>query len=430
MKPIHNAVASSIAIACAAAATIAFGQTAVTPAGNDWPQIAGNLGAQGYSALTQINKSNIKNLGLAWMTNLSAEPVTAPVAGAGGTATAQQTIPIVVDGVMYLNPPPAASLRSMLRPVPSSGNGVPSNAANGFGPAGQQRGVAVAEGKVYTTAAGNRMVALNKDTGAVVWAVVPSRRRRLFWAPPRSLRATTMAWSSWGRTTTPGASPSRVRASDGAMVWTFYGAYPHGTQFTDCQRHDLRCRRHLDDEGHAERHAEQLLPHGGAAPWQQGTIDPELGMIYIPFGNVRSCNGSQNGEGRPGDNLFGSSVVALDYKTGAYKWHFQAVRHDIWDMDNALTPVLADVAIGGETKKVIFYGSKSAFQFTLDRTNGKRRFLSRCVQSRATRATSPRPSSLGPCKAFTTRCASSGRPGLGGSRRSEPHGPELERLSG
>ena len=94
-------------------------------------------------------------------------------------------------------------------------------------------------------------------------------------------------------------------------------------------------------------------------------------MIYIPFGNVRSCTGSQNGEGRPGDNLFGSSVVALDYKTGAYKWHFQAVKHDIWDMDNALTPVLADVVIGGQTKKVLFYGSKSAFQFTLDRTNGK-----------------------------------------------------------
>ena len=94
-------------------------------------------------------------------------------------------------------------------------------------------------------------------------------------------------------------------------------------------------------------------------------------MIYVPFGNVRSCTGSQNGEGRPGDNLFGSSVVALDYKTGAYKWHFQAVRHDIWDMDNALTPVLADVVIGGQTRKVMFYGSKSAFQFTLDRTNGK-----------------------------------------------------------
>src|SRR6188472_2173440 len=102
MNPTQTAVASSIAIACAAAATIAFGQSSLTPAGNDWPQVSGNLAAQGYSGLTQINKSNIRDLGLAWMTHTSAEPVTQPVAGPGGTATSQQTIPIVVDGVMYL----------------------------------------------------------------------------------------------------------------------------------------------------------------------------------------------------------------------------------------------------------------------------------------------------------------------------------------
>ena len=77
MKPTYTAAAASIAIALAAASTIAFGQSALTPAGNDWPQIAANLGAQGYSGLTQINKSNIKNLGLAWMTHTSAEPVDA-----------------------------------------------------------------------------------------------------------------------------------------------------------------------------------------------------------------------------------------------------------------------------------------------------------------------------------------------------------------
>src|SRR5262245_31023211 len=100
MNLIRTAVASSIAIAFAAAPTLAFGQSGLLPAGNDWPHTTGNLGAQGYTGLTQIDKSNVKNLGLAWMTNLSAEPVTMPVAAPGGTATAQQTTPIVVDGVM------------------------------------------------------------------------------------------------------------------------------------------------------------------------------------------------------------------------------------------------------------------------------------------------------------------------------------------
>ena len=118
------------------------------------------------------------------------------------------------------------------------------------------------------------------------------------------------------------------------------------------QRHHLRRRRHLDHQGHAERHAEQLLPHRRRDAWLHPAIDPELGHALLAFGNVRSCTGSQDGEGRPGDNLFGNSLVALDLKTGAYKWHFQSVRHDIWDMDNALPPVLADVTIDGQRKKV------------------------------------------------------------------------------
>ena len=94
-----------IAVASVAASTAAFAQSGLEPAGKDWPHTSGNLAYQGYTSLTQIDKSNIRNLGAAWLTNLSAEPVTQPVAGPGGTATAQQTIPIVVDGVMYVNPP-------------------------------------------------------------------------------------------------------------------------------------------------------------------------------------------------------------------------------------------------------------------------------------------------------------------------------------
>ena len=94
-------------------------------------------------------------------------------------------------------------------------------------------------------------------------------------------------------------------------------------------------------------------------------------MVYWSFGNVRSCGSSQDGQQRPGDNLFGNSIVAVDAKTGAYKWHFQAIRHDIADMDNVAPTVLGDVQVGGETRKAIYYGSKSSLTFILDRTNGK-----------------------------------------------------------
>lgn len=155
------------------------------------------------------------------------------------------------------------------------------------------------------------------------------------------------------------------------MAWHFYSTYPAGTVFTDVNGNSF-------DAGHTftTRETPNDTPNdcyltAGATPWMHPTIDSELGLLYVTFGNVRSCNGSQNGEGRPGDNLFGSSLVALDMTTGEYQWHFQAVRHDIWDMDNVLPPSFADVMIDGELKKVIFYGSKSGFQFTLDRTNGQ-----------------------------------------------------------
>ena len=102
-----------------------------------------------------------------------------------------------------------------------------------------------------------------------------------------------------------------------------------------------------------------------------GALDPELGMYYMTFGNARSCRTSQDGSLRPGDNLFSSTLVAVDVKTGEYKWHFQSIHHDVWDMDNVHAPTLADVEIAGEQRKVIFYGSKSGHQFVLDRTNGE-----------------------------------------------------------
>jgi plastocyanin len=111
--------------------------------------------------------------------------------------------------------------------------------------------------------------------------------------------------------------------------------------------------------------------NAGGAPWIHPAIDPELGMVYWTFGNARTCVNSQDGSGRPGDNLFTNSVVAMDARTGAYKWHFQSVRHDIWDMDNVHAPLLADVMVDGQRRKLIYYGSKQGHTFVLDRTNGK-----------------------------------------------------------
>ena len=271
----------------------------------------------------------------------------------------------------------ANPLRRFLYPKAATGDvkwkWVPSEEANGFGPSFQQRGVTVGEGKVYTSAAGNRMVALDQETGEIVWAVQPEAPDGSSFGNIAKVRPTYHDGLVYMGTNDGSARGTHfaLNASDGSLAWHFYSTYPAGTVFTDVNGNSF-------DAGHTftTRDTPNDTPNdcyltAGATPWMHPTIDSELGLLYVTFGNVRSCNGSQNGEGRPGDNLFGSSLVALDMKTGEYKWHFQAVRHDIWDMDNVLPPSFADVMIDGEVRKVIFYGSKSGFQFTLDRTNGQ-----------------------------------------------------------
>jgi glucose dehydrogenase/plastocyanin len=371
---LRNPIAQALlAFAATAAPTATWAaDSCCTPAGTDWPYTTGSLGGAGYTSLTQIRQSNIKSLGPAWVTHVSAEPVTTPVAGPGNTATAQQTIPIVVDGVMYLDTPSGGVIALNGATGAVKWKWQPSVAANGFGGNSQHRGVTVGDGKVFTTAAGSRVVALNKETGALVWVVQPTAPDGTTLGTIAKVRTTYHDGLVYqGTNDSARGSVFALRASDGALVWHFFSTYPHGTTFTDVNGKTFDAGDTWTTKDAPNDTPNNCYLTGGATAWQHPTIDPELGLLYQAFGNVRSCASSQNGSGRPGDNLFGSSVVALDLKTGAYKWHFQAVRHDIWDMDNALPPALADVTIHGQPRKVLFYGSKSGFQFTLDRTNGK-----------------------------------------------------------
>ena len=365
-----NPVVAAALIALTAPATTHAAECCA-PTTQDWPYVNGNLGGQAYTALTQINKQNIKSLGPAWVTHTAAEPVTQPVAGPGGTQTAQQTTPIVVDGIMYLDTPGGGVIALDGATGAVKWKWFPSVAANGFAGNNQHRGVSVGEGKVFTTAAGNRVVALDKETGAIVWAVIPSDSGVPLTGVAKVYTRYFDGLVFMGTNDNGRGAAFALRASDGAMVWTFYGAYPHGTVFTDIHGASFDAGDTWTTKDLPNDTPNECYLTGGATPWQHGNIDPELGLMYLTFGNVRSCNGSQNGAARPGDNLFSNSVVAVDYRTGAYKWHFQSVRHDVFDMDNVLPPTLADVAINGKARKILNYGSKSGWQFVLDRVTGK-----------------------------------------------------------
>jgi quinoprotein glucose dehydrogenase len=102
--------------------------------------------------------------------------------------------------------------------------------------------------------------------------------------------------------------------------------------------------------------------------WAPYSADPELGLVYIPVGMPLM---DEYGGHRPGDNLFGTSLVALDVKTGKRKWHFQMVHHDIWDYDNPMAPNLMDVTVSGRKRKVVAQTTKQGWVYAFDRETGE-----------------------------------------------------------
>ncbi len=107
---------------------------------------------------------------------------------------------------------------------------------------------------------------------------------------------------------------------------------------------------------------------GNTGVWSQVTIDEELGLVYLP---VESPTGDYYGGHRPGNDLYGESLVCLDLRTGAKKWHYQIVHHPIWDFDIPAAPILADIKVDGKTVKAVAVPTKQGILYTFDRLTGK-----------------------------------------------------------
>lgn len=327
------AAAVGVTIGTGSAASAEPARTSCTdPGGRDFPKVGGNLGNQNYSALDRVHRRNVTRLGAAWVNRIEG----------GLTTGTNQSTAVAVDGVLYIESAP--------------GNVFAVDGATGAtlwvyrqtrGTL-TRRGVAVGDGKVFTHGRGNWIIALDQETGAVVWekqvtgygnmekVAVVHHDGKLFCGTHDSPRAAALA----------------LDANTGDVLWAFWGTPGPGELGNDTWEGDS-------------------WQVGGATPWIHPAIDPDLRLVYWTFGNARGNRSSQDGSARGGQNLFANCIVAIDLDTGAYRWHFQSVHHDIWDMDNTMAPVLADVRIRGRRRKVVVYGSKSGMYYVLDRETGE-----------------------------------------------------------
>ncbi len=318
----------------------------------NWMSHGRTYGEQRFSPLDKVNTSNVGKLGLAWNFELS-------------TNRGVETTPIVVDGVMYVTSSwslvyaldaKTGALKWKFDPqVPRQvGFHACCDVVN--------RGVAVWKGRVYVAALDGRLIALDAKDGHVVWSTVTVDQSKPYaiTMAPRVVKGKVIIGNSGSEYGVRGYV-SAYDADSGKLIWRFYTVPGDPSKPFENKAMEMA----------AKTWSGQWWKYGGGATvWDSMSYDPETNLIFFGTGNgVPWDQKARSPKG--GDNLFASSIVAVDADTGDYRWHYQTTPGDSWDYDSTQTLTLADLTIDGAPRKVIMQASKNGFFYVLDRTTGK-----------------------------------------------------------
>ena len=343
------------------------------PAGSEWTTYGGDLASTRYSPLDQITKDNFNKLEIAWRFKTDAM-------GPRPEFNFQVT-PLMVDGVVYST---AGTRRAVVALDAVTGEMKWMHSEN-EGKRGESaprllsgRGLAYWPGSggqgariVYVTP-GYQMVALDAKTGIPAAGFGKNGIVDLKMDDDQPVDPIT---GEIGLHATP------IIAKDVIVVGAAHleGSAPKSKNHEKgfIRGYDARTGKRLwifhtipspGEFGNNTWEKDSWAYTGNAGVWAQMTIDEELGMVYLP---VELPTGDYYGGNRPGNGLFGESVVALDLKTGVRKWHYQLVHHGIWDMDIPCAPILADITVDGKKIKAIAQITKQGWVYVFDRTNGQ-----------------------------------------------------------
>jgi len=337
----------------------------------EWSTYGADLGSTRYSPLDQINRTNFSNLEVAWRfktDNLGPRP-----------EFNLESTPLMVKGVLYAA---AGTRRSVVAVDAGSGELLwkfSYNEGKRAEAAPRQlsgRGLAYwtdgrSERIIYVTP-GYQMIALDAKIGRPVpgfgkdgmvdLKLDDDQKMDLITGEIGLHAAPVVAGNTIivGAAHLPGSVPKSrrnekgyVRAFDartGKRLWIF---------------HTIPL---ADEYGNETWENNSWTYTGNTGVWGQISVDEELGLVYLP---VEMPTGDYYGGHRPGNNLFGSSIVALDLKTGQRKWHYQFIHHDIWDWDTPCAPILVDVTVDGRPIKAVAQPTKQGFIYVFDRATGR-----------------------------------------------------------
>jgi quinohemoprotein ethanol dehydrogenase len=320
--------------------------------GKDWPGYGRTFGEQHYSPLNEINANNVSQLGLAWFMDL----------GVGNPVT----VPVAVDGVLYF-----ASGHSIVHAVDAATGKLlwiyDSKAAQLAGRrmriAWGSRGIAYWNGKVYTGTTDGRLIAVDARSGKPVWSAVTVGKDdgRYITGAPRVFDGKVIIGDGGADTTSTRAYVTAYDAETGKQLWRFFIVPGNPADGFEDETQKMGARTWSGS---------WWKNGGGGHAWNAFSYDPGTDTVFVGTGNGAPSNHRVRSAGT-GDNLFLCSIVALNAKTGAYKWHYQLNPGDTWDYDAVMDMHIADLTINGMPRKVIMQASKNGFLYVIDRTNGK-----------------------------------------------------------
>jgi quinohemoprotein ethanol dehydrogenase len=314
--------------------------------GADWITNGGSLSNDRFSSLDEVNTENVKELKGDWMTKIGNNATAAKFSAEGQALEYKGTI-YISDGADDVFAMDAGTGRIIWTYEPN----LPPDPLGEVVCCGwDNRGVAIGDGMVYDSQLNGDQVALNQETGKVEWSTNIEKAKAGFsiTSAPLFYDGKVYVGGSGGEYGIRGRLTA-LDAKTGKIDWRFWTTpSPSETGGNT-----------WPDNG--------SYKHGGASLWNTPSVDPKLNEIYFSTSNASPWIGTE----RKGDDLFTSSIVALNAETGEYKWHYQQVHHDIWDFDSPSPTVLFNGEMNGEMREGIGEPSKTGWVYLVDRKTGK-----------------------------------------------------------